>query len=755
MKKKNENRTEKSVQSWLPFEEIYENGMFKNVDGAYCLMLSVSAAAYLSLPESNRLAIYEKYKGLLAALPSDVAYQEVLYNSPMNGDELKKAICGNGKAEGFSAELTALYADFAEKTAVNVAKREAVAVLSYKPAASADNPYSVLFRAASELKGRFEDMGASAKVLGADEVTAVWHRLFNPFSLSLSTLVDGKHQSIRSRIAPGDVRFAPKHVELGDAVCITYAANSYGASIDDALITDLLGCNARIAISKHVVRSSKDEALKSIDKRLKGLQTEMQSRAEKNNKSGGTYVPIDLKRAIEGCEELYGKLAGDEDLFRVTLTVTVYAPDAADLRDAAAMILARAATHFVTLKPLLLQQDAAFRTALPFGLNGIRVSNLFLTSELAAVIPFGYPVLLDDGGIYYGSNTRTGEPAVINRKQDKNSNGFVFGKSGSGKSFFAKLELASVMAQTDDDVIVVDPHGEFAPLAEEYCSDADIVRVGAGEDALLNPLAASSVSGEAERISFTIALIEAIKGSALTAIEKTIIDRAAGQLYKRCRASGITPSLKELYDELGNEKEEAAIELQLYFERYVSGSVKLFTDEAGKAATARLTVYDLSQLGEELKDIVMLAVLSEVKKKMLSNSEHGRYTWVYFDELHRYYRDANSSAAAEIERLYAECRKWGGIVTAMTQHPLGVISSDNAAAMLANSQFIALFEQDERNIDALSDRLQLSDEQKKLMLSASVGEYVLRVRNSTVSLKKEISKDSRIYKVLTTDIKDR
>ena len=63
----------------------------------------------------------------------------------------------------------------------------------------------------------------------------------------------------------------------------------------------------------------------------------------------------------------------------------------------------------------------------------------------------------DRNGIYYGVNQISKNIIVGNRKKLLNGNGFIFGVSGAGKSFQAKMEMGSVLLSTDDNVIAVDP----------------------------------------------------------------------------------------------------------------------------------------------------------------------------------------------------------------------------------------------------------------------------------------------------------
>lgn len=55
-----------------------------------------------------------------------------------------------------------------------------------------------------------------------------------------------------------------------------------------------------------------------------------------------------------------------------------------------------------------------------------------------------------------------------NRKLLKNGNGMVFGVPGSGKSYNEKSEMGQVLCFSKDDIIVVDPMGEYKDIAAAW-----------------------------------------------------------------------------------------------------------------------------------------------------------------------------------------------------------------------------------------------------------------------------------------------
>ena len=79
------------------------------------------------------------------------------------------------------------------------------------------------------------------------------------------------------------------------------------------------------------------------------------------------------------------------------------------------------------------------------------------TTALCACLPYNVQEIIDQEGFFYGINQVSQNPIIINRKQLMNPHGFIFGKTGSGKSMFVKSEIGQVLFNTTDSVIILDP----------------------------------------------------------------------------------------------------------------------------------------------------------------------------------------------------------------------------------------------------------------------------------------------------------
>lgn len=120
-------------------------------------------------------------------------------------------------------------------------------------------------------------------------------------------------------------------------------------------------------------------------------------------------------------------------------------------------------------------QKQAFLSNLPFNKSHIPESFLIHTSLLSCFIPFISSEILEKKGIFLGINLFNKTPVFLNFFSARNMNINVFGVSGSGKSFSAKL-LAKRLFLHDHKVVIIDPEGEYTTLGEK-CK-ANIIKVG-------------------------------------------------------------------------------------------------------------------------------------------------------------------------------------------------------------------------------------------------------------------------------------
>lgn len=133
------------------------------------------------------------------------------------------------------------------------------------------------------------------------------------------------------------------------------------------------------------------------------------------------------------------------------------------------------------------RQRQGLNSILPLGLNHIEISRPFTTSEACIFVPFATQELEQEGGSWYYQNKLSNNLVFGNRANLASPVGFISGKTGSGKGFFAKNEIeGTLLSKPDDQVIIFDRAGEYKLLVEH--AGGTYASFGVGLDAHLNPL---------------------------------------------------------------------------------------------------------------------------------------------------------------------------------------------------------------------------------------------------------------------------
>ncbi len=731
----------KSAQDSIPFIEWYENKIFRITENVYSLICSFENTGYFSKTDSEKERKYRVYKELLCELPFNIHYEEIVYNCPADASVYLKAV----------ASKEAPYANKYEEAFFKVQKMFVGGVdrdhstQKYMLALSItvegdESPYGKLHDAYVMLADKFSSMGSRLTALSPDEVFSALYAIYNPFCGDMPKIPDDiyrKGLTVRDFIAPNGIVFEHDHIKLESSFAKVMAITSYGNIATDYLMYALCRGDRRIYLSKHIDHIDKGNAVKQVKRQLNEALGRKGVREEKKRP-----IPIDLERTIEGCNELLDSFANGEEFLRQTMYITVFAESLEKLNADCARIRSAALAQNATVSTVTVQTKNAFYSMLPLGKDYCTLHSFLLAGEASVMTPFSYERYFDREGFYYGKNYYSSDPVIKNRKKDKSSHGFVFGNTGSGKGIWTKNEIANILFQPfceKDEIIILDPSGEYIPIAEAV--GGKIIEFSANGATHVNPLFVSEKRRELEgeqaskvtKIQSLISLLSELKGGGgLDGTERAIIDRAAMEALDEP-----DPTLQTLYDKISDSNIGAAEGILTWLRRYTEGSVSLF---AGKDTTeaeigAKLTVYALNKLPLDIRDAVMLVMLDKIEDRLLINHRSGIWTWIYIDEMHRYFdADRNPYAAERFARLYAEARKYGGILTGITQLPRPVIASRDGSTMLSNSRFVVMSELDDSNIAAVADKYELNEEQRRTIYSADIGQYVLRAQNAPMSV---------------------
>lgn len=523
-------------------------------------------------------------------------------------------------------------------------------------------------------------------------------------------------------IAPPSAEVDFKFIRIGDTYHKLFFIAGYPRYVSVGWLSPLIDFEHALNISMFIYPSSADDVLSNLRRKIAEMEATLSSDEEK-----GLVANPRIEAALTDALALQEELAkGTERFFQLSLYVDLPASSLQELEEITKKLNSTLSSLLLIPKIATLQMEEGFKSTLPIGQDRLGMTRNMDTSSLATTFPFTSATLTQDKGILYGVNQQNGSLIVFDRYTMENANEVVFGKSGSGKSFFIKLETMRQF-MFGAEVIIIDPEREYDKLA--MAVGGEHIDFSPSSSIKLNPFDLADVreAGENElgvKIISLRSLLKIMLGNLDPSLDATL-DRALVETY---RQKGITadpgtqnktpPIMEDLYKTLVAQQDPQSRELALRIEKYISGSLAgLFNQQSNFDIRNPLTVFSIRDLEDELRPIAMHIILDFIWTKVRKTLKR---RLLIVDEA--WYLMKYEDSAAFIFGIAKRARKYYLGLTTATQDVQDFLSSDYGRAILSNSSIQILLKQSPSEIETVAKTFNLSDGERQLVLSAEVGE---------------------------------
>ena len=538
------------------------------------------------------------------------------------------------------------------------------------------------------------------------------------------------------------------------------------SELSDKLLAEILELDAEMTVTMHIQTVDQLKAIKTIKGKISDIGKMKVEEQRKAVRAGydPDILPPDLITFSKDAAELLADLQSrNERMFLLTFTVVNLAPTRQRLENDVFTVGGIAQKYNCALKRLDWQQEQGFVSSLALGYNEVEIQRGMTTSSTAIFIPFMTRELRMAGpSLYYGMNALSHNVIMADRKKLKSANGLYLGSTGSGKSFAAKREIINVFLSIPQDrIIIVAPMGEYVPLVRRLGNQAQIIEISPDSPNHLNPMDVelNMTAGESPlsmKADFLLSLCELVVGGkdGLQPIEKTVIDRCVRLVYREQAlgiATGKTPLLQDLYEELLKQPEPEARRVATALELYCTGSLNLFNHPTNVKTDKRVVCIVLKNMGENLRKIAMHITNEFVSQAVDANFHNGVSTWCYFDEFHILLRDALT--ASYFVAVWKMLRKKGCVPSALTQNVKDLLASREIEAILDNTDFMILLSQAQSDRAILAKQLGISEHQLSYITHSNSGEGLLFYGDVTIPFVDRFPR-GEIYNLLTTRPED-
>ena len=331
------------------------------------------------------------------------------------------------------------------------------------------------------------------------------------------------------------------------------------------------------------------------------------------------------------------------------------------------------------------------------------------------------------------------------------------GSTGSGKSFAAKREIISVLLNDPNaDVLIIDPEREYTALAHGF--DGEVIHISADSPCHLNPMDLSDNYADDDnpislKSDFIMSICDLLSGG-LQRGQNSIIDRVIRLSYEKHfnKNSNSVPTLNDFYDILIEQPDPEARSLALSLELYIKGNLSVFAHHTNVDTTKRFVIYDIRDLGKQLRTLGMLIVLDQIWNRITENRALGKHTYIYIDEIQLLF--SNEYASNYFFELWSRSRKWGAVPTGITQNVETLLLSDEARRMLSNCDYIMMLNQATSDKLELAQLLSISERQLNYVSNVEAGSGLLFAGKSIIPFVDKFPRDTELYKMITTKLEE-
>ena len=747
------------VQDVIPIRRIWEDGIFQ-VGSQFSHTWKFSDINYQVASLEDKKVMFLDYSELLNSLDAGSIAKITVNNRTLNRANFEQSVLMPMRGDArdkYRKEYNGVI--LGKATAGNGIVQEKYLTVTV-PKKNIEEARAYFTRVGAGLAVHFAALGSKCVELDATERLRILHDFYRQgeevdFHFDARDMMRKGHD-FRDYICPDYIERHSDYLILGGKYCRTLYLKDYANYIRDSFVCELTGLNRNMMLSIDIIPIPMDEAVREVENRLLGVETNITNwqRRQNANNTFSAVLPSDMEQQRKESKEfLDDRTARDQRMMQGVLTMVLCAGSKEQLDADTDQILSLSRQKMCQMAVLKYQQTDGLNTVLPIGTRKINAFRTLTTESLAVFMPFKVQEIQDKGGIYFGENAISHNLILCNRENLLNQSSFILGVPGSGKSFSAKELIAFLILNTEDDILICDPEGEFAPMVQAMGSDiGTVVHVAAGGRDRLNAMYMVEGYGEnnpiVEKSQFIMSLVEQIDKNGVGPQHKSIIDRCTALVYQEASETGIIPTLSTLREKLLVQPEEIAKEIALSLELFTTGSLDIFGHTSNVDLDKRVVVFNIHDLGEQLKPTGLLVITDTMLNRVTLNWKKGKRTHVFIDEFHVVFE--NEYSGNFFSSAWRQFRKRNAYPTAITQNVEYLLDSVQASTMLSNSEFIIMLNQAASDREKLAKLLHISAEQMSYVTNADAGCGLMKYGSALAPFVNRFPKDTELYRFMTT-----
>lgn len=534
----------------------------------------------------------------------------------------------------------------------------------------------------------------------------------------------------------------PQYIEIDGMFFSSLLIINYNRIFQELIFKNILETNENILISIYIEKNNQYKIIKEIARNIGNTTVDL----EKINNS---RIDIDIaKSSLEDAQYIRKEMQlNNQQLLYFYTYITTYSKNKEELKNQINKIEEILQNSGLKSKKSYFRQEQTILANLPLNKNNDDIKKAvkknILTDGIRGTYPFITSTIYDEKGILYGTDINSNSLIIIDkfdREKYKNSNTCIFGSSGSGKSYFTKIQILRNYILNINQYII-DPEREYEKISKSL--NGSLIKIGPASKTYINIFDIREDSLEENEEGYLATKLNKLIGffklifKDITEEERTELENKIIKIYKnkninfndnslfknnKFKTNTDMPILEDLYKEL-NEKMKKKIE------PFITGSLKCFNNYTNIELNNKLIIGDIYELGEENIQYGMYIFIELFWDKIKKDRNSRKI--IYLDEIWRLIGvTSNKETASFIYKIFKTIRKYGGGATAITQDVSDLFSLEEGAygkSILNNSELKLFFSLEEENIKTLEKYVDINQKEKIEIKSLRKGECLFFV----------------------------
>lgn len=770
----------KKVLNTIPYKKMLSDDIFFLGKKMYSKAYTFDDINFNLSDEEQQYMYLERYIEFLSILDDTVDCQICCWNSQINIDDFKKKTLLPQKADDlfeYRYEFNSRVLEENIRKGQNAIQKHMYITLTIKAPdeETAIRRFKSLDITATNTFNRIGN--TNMRVLTSQERVEMLKDFFvGTDDMPVPQLTEKEYAKGIDKLycAPDYFDFKKDYFMFNNTYAKTIYIREYPSTATSEILTELLATGIEIMVTTNIETYDSAEARKLVQHQITAIDTDMAKREVKAAQHGNfsNQMPQRIKNQRDAMVSVYDKITmKDQKLFMTNMQILIKAESFEELNNNLEVIESTLKRSGCIKGEMAWEQEHGMCDCLPVGYQRKFGWLRTMPSESVAIfMPFNVKEMQMENSVYYGLNMLSHNIILFDRMKGLvNPSGFVLACPGSGKSFTVKREIVNVfLGYEDADILVIDPEREYWKLAEAF--GGEVVKFSNGSKNHINPfdfdfrlLEDEEIDIIADKCQLLTSFISCMDSKhPLNAQEKSFVDRCVRKAYAKSNVlTTLDPAdmptlgtfLECMKEETENINKDMKDKLIITVDMYVNGSAKYFDNQTNVNTKSRFIAYDIRDLNGNLKTQSMLLILDYIWNRLSENRDKGRKTYIYFDEAHLLFQDEYS--LDYLRMLWKRARKYGGVLTGITQNVEDLLKDDKSRSMLSNSEFLVLLKQNPTDAAKLQDILHFTDSEIQYVNDTPAGHGILVLGGKTkIPFYDEFPKDTKLYSMMTTNFSE-